>query len=295
MPRPTPLGAPLSAIAKATIVAAIVALLSGSQSLIQHGNPQWPSSLYLASAIKQANPTSEIVQHKQATGILGNLQPFAPIAGALVALLALMATTVQYLRDRRRERELRIEEGVAESTNKLTAFPGDPEAGIGTIVAALRNLQGFVSRSNDATRLEEQITDILVTVAREDLDYRNPRHARFDTLCFQYWKAYRHHQGANPTENLYILEHYIEALEDLERRTSLVTSVTFSPTGIRNIPRSANGKDIIHLTRLITGYGLRFALLSDDEAPDEEQRFFRVTGGNESLRDQILSSKKQLG
>jgi hypothetical protein len=251
---------------------------------------QSTSSPATASALNQEKLILEVAQLRHQTGLWGNLQPFVPVAGAVVALLALAGTTLQYLRDRKRDRELRIEEGIANSTNTLTKFPGDPDAGIGTVVAALRNLGGFVDRSMDSPVLRDQITEILATVAREDLDYRNARDARFDSLCFEYWEPYRGYQCKNPKENLYVLEQYLEALDELERTTGLVKSATFSSTGIRNIPPGVNNSDITRLTRLVTGYGLRLALLPSQEAPDAERRFLQVAGGNESLRERMLQS-----
>src|ERR1017187_5056984 len=178
------------------------------------------------------------------------MKPFVPVAGGAVALIAFVGTTIQYLRDRKRERELRVEEGIAESTNRLTAFPGNPDAGIGTVVAALRNLRGFAARSADPAEKEVQVVEILVTIAREDLDYRDPRHARFDILCLQHWRGYRLYQTEKNEENLYILDQYIGALAELEGRTGLVKSVAFGKAGMENIPAQATDSDIALLTRL---------------------------------------------
>jgi hypothetical protein len=117
---------------------------------------KWPESVAragYASRILQSEPlscASAIVvailafQTPQSSGhadVPSTLKQFAPVAGATVALVAFLGTTLQYLRDRRRERGLRAEEGIAESTNSLTAFPGSSDAGIGSVVAALRNLR----------------------------------------------------------------------------------------------------------------------------------------------------------
>jgi hypothetical protein len=271
-----------------------LALPSGQQnvSYAQGQQRPGPSQAILAMADTQVRPTAPASAKGSNTGLLSRLQPFAPVAGAIVALMALIGTTFQYLRDRKRDRELRIEEGIAESTNKLTAFPGDPEMGIGTVVAALRNLRGFVSRSRNMTALKADIMEILATVTREDIDYCNSRHARFDSLCFQYWDDYKNYQRKNPVENIYILDKYLEALEDLERKAGIVRSANFTSSGIRNIPHAKN-LEISHLTRLAAGYGLRLASLPPDQAQEAEQRFFKATGENASLRDWMLSSAKE--
>ena len=140
------------------------------------------------SRVSAIAATALVAQALQSTGhpsVLSTLKQFTPAAGAAVALIAFVGTTIQYLRDRKRERGLRVEEGIAESTNRLTAFPSNSDAGIGSVVAALRNLRGFVARSADPARIETEVAEILVTVTREDLDYRDPRHARFDILCLQ--------------------------------------------------------------------------------------------------------------
>jgi hypothetical protein len=283
----------LVAIATLSPMAVVaVAFLSAPQNLSSITRIQALASSSIDSAIRHENFRIASADLTKGTGLWTRLQPFSPLAGALVALLALAGTTFQYLRDRRRERDLRIEEGIAGATNTLTAFPGDQEAGIGTIVAALRNLRGFIDRSTYPQDLEAQMTDILAAVIREDLDYRNARHARFDILCFQYWDAYRRHQIKNPRENLYILDQYIEALDDLEQRTGIVGTATFGAGGVRNISEDVPNAVITHLNRLVTGYGLRLSLLPSDEAQISEQRFFRIARGNESLRDRMLSSRQ---
>lgn len=222
--------------------------------------------------------------------MLGTLQQFTPIAGAVVALIAFVGTTIQYLRDRKRDRALRAEEGIAESTNRLTAFPSNAEAGIGSVVAALRSLREFVARSADPARIETEVTDILVTVAREDLNYQDPRHVRFDILCLRKWKGYRAYQASDRRENLYVLNRYIIALTTLEEGTGLVKSVNFSEGGMVNIPLNATDSDIALLARLTEGYGLRLALLPPDVAQGAEQRFLKETC-NSSLYEKMLSAR----
>ena len=278
----------------ALIAVGALALFSIQQGPSNSAKTQPPTSSGSASTLGQQKLRLEVIQLKHETGLWGDLQPFAPVAAAVVALLALAGTTVQYLRDRKRERELRVEEGIADSTNALTAFPGDPDTGIGTVVAALRNLRGFVDKAVDPTTLQNEVTEILTSVAREDLDYRDARHARFDSLCFQYWEAYQNYQVENPKENLYVLDQYIEALDDLEKRTGLVKSAIFGPAGIRNVPGATNSQ-INHLTRLVTGYGLRIKLLPDNEEQAAQRRFFNITGKNKSLLDRMLSSSLEMG
>ena len=281
----------LVAAALALIAVGALAMLSVQQRPSNSVKAQSSTSSGGPSTLSQEKLRLEVIQLKHATGLWGDLQPFAPIAGAVVALLALAGTTLQYLRDRKRERELRVEEGIAASTNTLTAFSGDPDAGIGTVAAALRNLRGFVDRAVDQMALQKEVTEILTTVAREDLDYCNPRHARFDSLCFQYWEPYEHYQVENPKENLYVLDQYIEALDDLEKKTGFVKSATFGPTGIRNVAGATNSQ-INHLTRLVTGYGLRIKLLPDKEAQAAQRRFFNITGKNKSILDRMLSTSR---
>jgi hypothetical protein len=234
---------------------------------------------------------THVVNSNGNNGVVATLKPFVPVASAIVALIAFVGATFQYIRDRKSERKLRVEEGIAESTNRLTAFPGDPEVGVGSVVAALRNLREFVAKSADPAKTEIELAEILGTVAREDLDYQNARHARFDILCLQYWKSYREYQIENLRENLYILDQYIGALKELDGRTGLVRSVLFGSSGMDNIPSQATNSDVTLLTRLTAGYGRRLALLPTDEASEAENRFFKATGGNNSLHEKMLLEK----
>jgi hypothetical protein len=133
----------------------------------------------------------------------------------------------------------------------------------------------------------------LVTVAREDLDYRNPRHARFDILCLQHWKSYQSYQTKNLRKNLYILDRYIGALADLDSKAGLVKSVYFGEAGMENIPSRATDFDLSLLVRLTEGYGRRVALLPSDAVQGAEQRFLKATGGNKSLHEKMLSAKRR--
>jgi hypothetical protein len=294
MRKPRRLVALLLMTTVALVAVATVALLPGQVNASYAQKEQWPGSskILFAVAEGQVGPGTATSVNGKGGDLWSKLQPFAPVTGAIVALMALVGTTIQYLRDRKRERGLRIEEGIAESTNKLTAFSGSTEMGIGTVVAALRNLRGFVGRSGDATALKAQITEILAAVVREDIDYGNARQARFDSLCFQYWEDHKRYQSEHPVENIYILDQYLEALDGLEQKSNIVKIATFTSTGIRNIPKDTKNSEISHLTRLVAGYGLRLSLLPGDEAQEAERRFFEITGRNASLRDQMLSSRK---
>ena len=234
---------------------------------------------------------SHVVNSKGHNGLVATVKPFAPVAPAVVALIAFAGATFQYVRDRKNERKLRVEERIAESTNRLTAFPGDPDAGVGSVVAALRNLREFAAKSADPTKTESELAEILGTVVREDLDYQNARHARFDILCLQHWKRYRAYQTENLRENLYILDQYIGALKELDDRTGLAKSVAFGSAGMENIPSQATNSDVALLTRLTAGYGRRLALLPPAAAHEAGQRFFKVTGENKSLHEKMLSEK----
>jgi hypothetical protein len=227
------------------------------------------------------------------TSLLSTLQQFTPALGAAVAFIAFAGTTIQYLRDRKRDRELRAEEGIAESTNRLTAFPGTPDAGIGSVIAALRNLREFVARSADPPGNETEIAEILATVIREDLDYHDLRHARFDMLCLQHWKAYRSSQMEHDRENLYVLDLYIGALTELDDSTGLVKSVSFGEAGMENIPTIVTDSNIALLARLTEGYGLRLALLPPNASPGAEERFFKAINGNKSLHEKMLSARER--
>jgi hypothetical protein len=214
-----------------------------------------------------------------------------PVAEAAVALIAFVGTTIQYLRDGKRERGLRVEEGMAESPNRLTAFPGNSGAGIGSMVAALRNLRGFVARSADPARIEIEVAEILVTVVREDPDYRDPRHARFDFLCLQNWNGHPPDQAKNRRENLYLPNRYIGAFAELDGRTGLAKSVGFGESGMENPPSGATDSDIALLTRSTEGYGLRIALLSPDAAQEAEQRFLQGDRQQQNPARKMLLAK----
>lgn len=220
------------------------------------------------------------------------VQTFAPYASAVVALIALVGTTISYLQDRRRDRDLRVEEGVAESIDRVIAFPRNPDVGIGSLVAALRNLRGFVVRSTTASNLWREVGEILTPVAREDLDFGDVRHVRFDILCLDYLEGYRSYQAQNARENLYILSKYIEALYLLELRTNIVKSVKFDAVGMMIVPPAAKQSDLDLLVRLSTGYGTRLRLLGPDKALDAAQRFFEATGENKSLSAKFLDREE---
>ena len=275
----------------AAVTGAAVAFLPRSFTHTWHvSKVLWPWS---SSGLPEmaAVLATHVVNSNGNSGVVATLKPFVPAASAIVALIAFVGATFQYMRDRKSERKLRVEEGIAQSTNQLTAFPSDPDVGIGSVVAALRNLREFVAKSADPTKTETELAEILGTVAREDLDYQNARHTRFDILCLQYWTSYRAYQTENLRENLYVLDQYIGALKELDGRTGLVRSVSFGSAGMENIPSQATNSDVTLLTRLTAGYGRRLALLPPDEAREAEKRFFKATGGNNSLHEKMLLEK----
>lgn len=230
----------------------------------------------------------QVVQTSQPTTV----QTLAPYASAAVALIAFVGATIRYLQDRRRDRDLRVEEGVAESIDKVIAFPRNPDAGIGSLVAALRNLRSLIVKSTTASDLWREVGEILTPLAREDLDFSDVRHVRFDILCLEYLEGYRSYQAQNSMENLFVLSKYIEELDNLERRIQIAKSIKFDASGRMVIPLATKRSDLDFLVRLSTGYGTRFRLLGPDNAPDAAKRFFKATGKNQSLSAKFLDREE---
>src|SRR5207245_2018241 len=154
----------------------------------------------------------------------------------------------------------------------------------------IRNLSELVKSSSTPADHSEWITQVIAAVVREDLDFTHTDHARFDSICFQYWPPYHLHQQENMKENLYVLGKYAAALDDLSGgKPDFVRSINFEPDGVRGVPSHVEEKDITYLTRLVAGYGYRRFLLPDSEKELVTEDFKAKVLQNASLTRQMVA------
>jgi hypothetical protein len=264
------------------VIASLSLLVAGGAIayavIVQPGSPL-PSAGGSSTATSLASLTKEelilqVKQLQQTTDLEGRLRPYAPLAAAFVAAGGLIWSIRQYGRDQRRQRTIRVEEGLIKNLDVLAKAPSDESITIGQTISCFRNVALLLQGSDDPSFHESWVTDVIAAIVREDLDLSHSRQARFDTVCFQQWKPYRHHQAQNESSNVPTITKYVSALKAFsEKNRSFTRTVAFNAQHEIKSNQSVEPEEFTYFTRLIAGLSNRITLLSP---PDRDGWFVRV-------------------
>jgi hypothetical protein len=182
----------------------------------------------------------------------------SPLGSVLVAALVGLEGVRRYRQDVRRDRRLRIEEGVQKSLERLVEAPREELTASAQAVAALNVLAGLTER-NDGREHTSRVTGTLWTMIQDDL-------VQLDTLtrasmpihALREWGPYAERLGKDDAARACILERYLAALKDLHQQHAIylsdvqlredgryVSSQTAPAAGVRR-----------YFERLVEGYRL---------------------------------------
>jgi hypothetical protein len=222
------------------------------------------------------------------TTFVGQLKMLAPWAPSIVALLALAVAVIQYFRDQRRQRNLRIEERVAENLAILSQFSADHSAPLATPVAAFHTLQILIELSTVQATYREQITKVIAAAVREDLDFEITNHVRFDQLCLTEWMPYAASEATTPTDNMLIVKRYLAALKTAANlNPGLMRHIKITNEDeITGVPPATEYDQLRHLLHLVEAYSIRVSLLPANLQEQADKGFYQSTG-NDNLTNYI--------
>jgi len=234
----------------------------------------------------------EVAKLQQDTSTEGRLRPFVPAVSLLVAFIGGALGLWRYLGEQRRERWHRTQADIAANVGRIVEYPEPTKGFNGSAVAALRNLTHLLAESPpskgsllrrhrarddqlDRDRRREELSRVLATVVINDLDFTNPNHARFPTICLSDFAGYADFVSRQRQLCLQTLHRYELALEHVSQHDASYFS-RVKRIGDLYLPPPSNPRDgsFQLFIRVVHGYE-RYLALVDDEADrlDAIERF----------------------
>lgn len=132
----------------------------------------------------------QIEQLRQETSWEGRLQRYLPAGSALAALAAAGWGVFVYLRDQRRNLQLRTQLEITNNLNRLIEYGKDDAVNSAQVLSALTTLNALADQSADKDQLLRRMTDIIAIAVMEDIDFNDVRQVRFEMLCLENWTPY---------------------------------------------------------------------------------------------------------
>jgi hypothetical protein len=206
-----------------------------------------------------------------------------------VALLAGGWTVFQYFRDQRQTARLRVHEQFGANLEALARFP-EPGNSTGVrVITALANLERLVPRQPDTQHLTTQVTDVIATAVRSDLDFDDLHHVQFDALCLERWPDYGGWLNTHPNERDFILYRYQQGLRVLSARDpEYFRRLRLTDTGSYVVERFIDERQFLHFQRLVAGYQLQLRNLTSSAARDRAAAEFGEAVGNRDLATRLF-------
>jgi hypothetical protein len=238
----------------------------------------------------------QIEQLRQETSWEGRLRGYLPAGSALVALAAAGWGVFVYLRDQRRDLELRTRLEITNNLNRLIEYGKSDAANSAQVLSALTTIDALSGQSTDKD-LPRKVTDIISIAITEDIDFNDVRQVRFEALCLGNWPPYEAHLKANPEERSYVLYRYLSALRELRNRhATYVSKVNWDsdakkfthPTDLMMEPEN----DFRLFQRLVQGIRSHWQLIDEVSQQAVLAQDFQAATGNPKLTTQLLEGPR---
>jgi hypothetical protein len=251
------------------------------------------------SAISSAPPTPTIEQQlqieqlRQETSWVGRLQGYLPAGSALAALTAVGWGVIVYLRDQRRNFQLRTQTEITNSLNRLVGHDDHKAVSSAEIISALTTLNALADQSANKQRLLNDVTNIITTAILDDIDFNDVSGVRFEDLCMRNWAPYETRLRENPGERGYILYRYLSALLKLHNTHSeYISKVSWDASNMKFIHPASKlmepENDFRLFQRLVQGIHTHSQLIEDDSRRIALAQDFQAATGNAQLTQQLL-------
>jgi hypothetical protein len=226
----------------------------------------------------------EIKKLEQDTGGPTAWRQWLTAGSVAVAFLGGAWTVFQYFRDQHQTTRLRLEEQFGDNLEALARFPEPGNSTGARVITALANLQRLVPRQPDARHLTTQVTDVIATAVRSDLDFEDLHHIRFDALCLERWPDYGAWLNAHPGERDFILYRYqqgVRVLYDLD--PDYYRTMRLNDSGGFIVQRFVEEQRYLRFQRLVAGYQSQLRNLTDPAARDRASAEFGAAIDNQAL------------
>jgi hypothetical protein len=262
--------------------------------------PTLPITLVSNEGAKASSPPTpnieqqlQIEQLRQETSWEGRLQGYLPAGSALVALTAVGWGVFVYLRDQRRNFQLRTQVEIANSLNLLIEHDKGGVIKSAQIVSALTTLNVLADQSANKDQLLKEVTSIITATVMEDINFNVVSQVRFEALCLEHWAPYETHLRGNPDQRGYILYRYLSALRTLHgNHSEYISRVNWDARDLKfihpmNIVMESED-DFRMFQRLVQGIRSHWQLIDEDSRRTDLAQEFLAATGNPQLTLQLL-------
>ena len=229
----------------------------------------------------------EIKKLEQDTGNAATIRVWLPAGSAIIALAAVTFGAYQYFRDRRGERDIRIQEQFSSNLETVAGYVREENRTTARLLAALTTLKAVVELSNNKDDYCTQVTEVIVAEVRDDVDFEDEAQARFDLLCLKHWPDYGSWLKKNPTEQEFFMYRYSQAVRVFaERHREYFAGVKVDGNTLL-ASSYIEERDFLHLSQLVNGYKAHLALSATANRSARITEFGAALG-NASLAEDLL-------
>lgn len=226
----------------------------------------------------------EIKQLEQQTGAGAAVRSWLTAGSVAVAFLAGAWTVFQYVRDQRQSARQRVQEQFGANLESLARFPEPGNSTSARVISALANLRGLVPLAPDPAQLAAQVTGVIATAVRSDLDFEDLHHIRFDALCLGNWPEYGAWLTAHPSERDFVLYRYQQGVRVLyELDPAYYRTMRLDPRGGFIVDHFIDEQQYLRFQRLVAGYQLQLRNIADPAAHERAAVEFGEAIENQAL------------
>lgn len=245
------------------------------------------------------SPSSNLQQElqikllQQETSSEAKFQPYIPLISAAVATIAVGVGIFQYRNTRRRDYALRVEQEFATNLSYLVEYPKEDNRSNARAATALDNLKWLVDRTREPDRYRKRVTEAIIVESRDDIDFDDPRQARFDPLCLLSWPPYGKSLCEEPELQGFILYRYQQALRTLkDKDPSYFASIRLAEDGSYKVDRYTQESWYLHFQVLVDGFKRHIELIKDSERQTKAVDQFAEALGNRALADELFRKEE---
>jgi hypothetical protein len=208
-----------------------------------------------------------------------------------VAVLGVGFGAFRYIRDRRHDFALRVEQEAAVNLGYLVEYPKVDGRLNARVATALDNLNWLIDKTKDPARYRQRVTEAILVEVRDDIDFDDEKQARFDALCLARWPAYGSYIREHADLQGFILYRYKQALRVLrDQDPTYFATIQRASDGSYHVGRYPKENLYRHFQVLVDGFAQHIELIAEPERRAREIDDFAEALGNAALADQVFSN-----
>jgi hypothetical protein len=270
-------------------------MLALTRPLAHPGRSPEPARLCTAARLATSPAPDRLKQLQlrlleQETGLEARLTPYIPLLSVAVAVLGASLGAYRYLRDRRGDFALRVEQEVAVNLGSLVDYPQPASRLSGRVATALDNLNWLVDRTDDPPRYRQRVTEAILVEVRDDIDFDDEKQARFDAMCLARWPSYSAYLRTQASLHDYILYRYTQALRSLHDQDPGYFEAIQRIDGSYQVSRYAREALYRHFQVLVDGFSAQLGLIDDPARRARQVEEFADALHNRELASQLFGS-----